>query len=78
MSGIEPGRPCASPYCSRTLASGEHAMVVSATWSANTATVCSWACLAAWTSLMAIAQRAADHRELHGLRVRDAQAEASA
>jgi hypothetical protein len=53
-------------------------MVVSATWSANTATVCSWACLAAWTGLMAIAQRAADHRELHGVRERDAHAEASA
>ena len=53
-------------------------MVVNATWSANTATVCGWACLAAWTGLMAIAQRAADRRELQAIANRDGQAEASA
>jgi hypothetical protein len=77
MSDDETGRRCASPFCGRPIASGERAIVASASWTSATAVLCGWSCLAAWTSLMAIAQRAADHRELYGVRRRDGQAEAS-
>jgi hypothetical protein len=61
MSVDETGRSCASPFCGRPIDSGERAIVASASW----------------TSLMAIAQRAADHRELHGVRKGDRRTEAS-
>jgi hypothetical protein len=73
----ELGRRCANPYHEHVIASGERAIVVSATWSSATSTVCGWACLAAWTALMTVAQRAADHRELYVAPKHDGRTEAS-
>jgi hypothetical protein len=64
----EPGASrCSNPHC--RLAPGARALIVTASWSPDTrATLCSWACLVAWSALMELTQRAWANGEMAACR----------